>query len=181
MTIWRSLATLAALAACTAASLAAAGTASAYAQVLHASSSQQVTGTFFNICDLSGGLDSPTFTASGRFQQQLTLVQISDTHYALTAHETTQLVGSYPDGRNVVVHSTFNIFETVNLDPIALQNGEIVLDSALIASSTQHETIQVAGQNGAPDENFDATIHATFTPDLRLTSMVVDYRGGCSA
>jgi hypothetical protein len=181
MTLRRFLAIAAALAVCVVASFAAAGTASAQALVLHDSSRQNITGTFFNICDLSGGPDSPTFTASGRFQQQVTAVQISDLHFALTAHETTQLVGTYPDGRHVVVHMSFNVFETVNLDPISLQTGDIVLDSALVATSTEHETIQVAGQSGAPDQNYDATIHATFTPDLRLTSMVVDYRGGCSS
>jgi hypothetical protein len=178
MTLRRFFATAAALGACAAATLTAAGTASA-ATVLHASNVQNVSGSFYNICDLSQGPDSPMFTASGRFQQQLTLVQISDLHFVLTAHEMLQMTGSYPDGRNVTVHTSFNVSETVNVDPSTFETGEVVLASALVATSTQHEVINVQGKGGAPDQNYSATIHATITPDLRISSLVVEYRGGC--
>jgi hypothetical protein len=159
--------------------LVAAGSASADAQVLHESVHQQVTGTFFNICDLSQGPDSPTFTASGFADQQLTLVQRSDLQYVLSIHEVTQLVGSYPDGRRVVAHSDSSISEIVDVDPSSLQTGQLVLDSALVATTTQHDMIHVAGTGGAPDENMDGVSHLTYTPDLRLASLVVDFRGGC--
>jgi hypothetical protein len=179
MSLRRFFATAAVIGACAAASLGAAGTASAEAYVFHGSNVEDVSGSFYNICDLEQGPDSPMFTASGRFQQQLTLVQVSELHFVLSAHETLQMTGAYPDGRAVTVHTSFNVSETVNLDAISLETGDPILDSALVISSTQHEVINVAGKSGAPDQNYDATIHATFTPDLRLASLVVEYRGGC--
>jgi hypothetical protein len=176
----RRLVTALGLAAMLAAScLALAGTASAEAYVLHASDRQAFTGSFYNICDLSQEAASPMFTASGFFQQQLTLVQVSGLHFVIGMHSVTQLNGQYPDGRNVVFNSTMNISETVNVDPSSLETGVLVLSSAIVVTSTQHDALHVQGTGGAPDESYDAITHATFTPDLKLTSFVVEFRGGC--
>ena len=161
------------------ASLAFAGAASAEGYVFHGSIREPFVGSFYNICDLAEGPDSPMFTASGFFQQQLTLVQVADFHFVLSAHEVTGLNGTYPDGRRVTFNSTFNIEELVNVDPSSFETGNLVLDSALVATSTQHGVLNVQGTGGAPDENYDAVSHATFTPDLRPVSLRVDYRGGC--
>jgi hypothetical protein len=179
MSLRRFFATVVTLGACAVASLAAAGTASAEAYVLHASNVQTISGSFYNICELSQGPDSPMFTATGRWQQQVTLVQISELHFAVTMHTTSNLVGSYPDGRNVVAHTTENISEVLNVDPSSLETGDVKLASALVVTSVEHEVINVQGKGGAPDRNYDATVHATFTPDLRVASLVVEYRGGC--
>ena len=147
--------------------------------MLHASDAQTITGSFYNICDLSQGPDSPMFTATGRWQQQVTLVQMAELHFVVTMHASSQFVGSYPDGRSVVAHTNENISEALNVDPSSLETGDVKLASALVITATEHDVIQVQGKGGAPDQNYDATIHATFTPDLRLTSLVVEYRGGC--
>jgi hypothetical protein len=104
---------------------------------------------------------------------------MAELHFVVTMHATSQLVGSYPDGRNVVAHTNENISEALNVDPSTLETGEVKLASALVITSTEHDVIQVQGKGGAPDQNYDATIHATFAPDLRVTSLVVEYRGGC--
>jgi len=179
MSLRRLFATAAALAVCAAASLAAAGTAAAEAYVLRGSYSEQVSGSFYNICDMSQGPDSPMFTASGRYQQSFSVVQVDELHFVVSAHAMLQMTGSYPDGRNVSVHNGFNISETINVDPDALANDELVLNSALVATSTQRELIQVAGRDGAPDQRYTGTVHLTFTPNLEIASIVVEYRGGC--
>jgi len=175
----RLIAVLGLAAASAAAVLVLAGTASAEAYVFHGSDREPFSGTFFNICDLAQGPDSPTFTASGFSQQQLTLVQVSGLHFVMTAHEVVELNGTYPDGRHVAFNSTFNLSEAVNVDPSSLETGNLVLDSALVATSTQHGVLNVQGNGDTPDEHYDAVSHVTFTPDLRLASLTVEYRSGC--
>lgn len=168
------------LGAAAAALLAFSGTASAEGYVFHANYRQDVTGQIYNICDLSQGPDSPRFTiANGSFQQQATIVQVADLHFNVSMHSVTQITGAYPDGTHVTANSTFNVSEHVNVDPSSLETGILVLDSALTVTSTEHDMINVQGRNGAPDKHYDGTIHLTYTPDLQLASVVVEYRGGC--
>src|SRR5438132_11840400 len=94
-------------------------------------------------------------------------------------HSVTQITGPYPDGTRVTANSTFNFSGHVNVDPRSLVTGTLVLDSALTVTSTEHDMINVQGQNGAPDKRYDGVIHLTYTPDLQLASVVVEYRGGC--
>ena len=153
--------------------------ASAEAWVLHANIREPFTGTFYNLCDLADGPDSPTFTGSGSYQQQATVALMSDLHVAVSIHFVTQVTGRYPDGRRVVFNSTFNANATANIDPISFETGEATLASALTATSTQHEILNVQGKDGTPDVNVGALVHYTFAPDFRLTSMRVEYRYGC--
>jgi hypothetical protein len=176
----RRLSIVGTVAAAAAAVLAASGSASAEGWVFHANYRQEVTGEIYNICDLSQGPDSPRFTiANGSFQQQATIVQVADLHFNVSMHSVTQLIGAYPDGTHVTVNSTFNATEHVNVDPSSLETGILVLDSALTATYTEHDMINVQGQNGAPDKHYDGVIHLTYTPNLQLASVVVEYRGGC--
>jgi hypothetical protein len=180
MSLRRLITVLGLLAASAALALAAAGTASAEAYVFHGSDREPFVGSFYNICDLAEGPDSPMFTASGFSQQQLTLVQVSELHFILTAHEVVELNGTYPDGRHVVFNSTFDVTELVNLDPSSLETGIPVLASALVVTSTQHGILNVQGNGSTPDEKDVGIAHATFTPDLKLVSLVVSYQSGCS-
>ena len=68
---------------------------------------------------------------------------------------------------------------TVDVDPDAMQNGELVLKSALTATAVAHDGIHVQGNNAVGDQNYDTVSHLTYTPDLRLASLVTDFRGGC--
>jgi hypothetical protein len=119
------------------------------------------------------------FTASGFAEQQATIVLVDEFHAVLSLHEVTHLDGTYPDGRNVVFHSIFDESGMVNVDPVSLETGELVLASALTVTAVQHGVINVQGKDGAPDQNYDAVSHLTYTPDLHLASLVVEYRGGC--
>jgi hypothetical protein len=162
------------------AALIAAGGASAEARVFNSHVKQDVSGAFFNICDLSQGPDSPMWTGSGTFTEDVHLTQVNDLHYHLMLHSVTQITGTYPDGRHVVFHSVFDSSSEVNLDPSSLVTGDLVLASALTSTSTTHDGIHVQGNGVYPDENADTVNHLTFTPDLKLASLVVDVRGGCS-
>jgi len=180
MSARRLISALALLAVSTGVVLALSGTASAEAWVFHGNYRQEITGQIYNICDLSQGPDSPRYTiANGSFQQQATIVQVADLHFNISMHSVTQITGTYPDGTHVTATSTFNASEHVNVDPSSLVTGILVLDSALTVTSTEHDMINVQGQNGAPDEHYDGVIHLTYTPDLQLASVVVEYRGGC--
>ncbi len=180
MSLRRLITTLGLLAAFAAGVLALSGTASAEAWVFHGNYRQDVTGQIYNICDLSQGPDSPRFTiANGSFQEQATIVQVADLHFNISMHSVTQITGTYPDGTHITANSTFNASEHVNVDPSSLVTGILVLDSALTVTSTEHDMINVQGQNSAPDKHYDGVIHLTYTPDLQLASVVVEYRGGC--
>jgi len=172
--IARSVAVLAA------AALIGAGSASAEAGVLNSHFKQDVSGTFYNICDLSGGVDSPQWTGSGTFTEDVHLTQVSDLHYHLELHSVTQITGTYPDGRQVVFQAVFNESGEVDIDPITLVTGELTLKSALVVTSVTHDGIHVQGNNVVGDEDADTVSHLTYTPDLRLASLVVEVRGGCS-
>jgi hypothetical protein len=175
----RLIAVLGILAASAAAALTLAAGASAEAGVEHLSFRDPFVGSFYNICDMEQGPDSPMFTASGFAQQQATLVLVDDLHVHVTMQSVTHLNGTYPDGRHVTFNSTFLESATVNVDPISLETGELVLASALTATAVQHGVINVQGKDGAPDQNYDAVSHLTYTPDLRLASLKVEFRGGC--
>jgi hypothetical protein len=175
----RLIAVLGILVASAVAALTLAAGASAEAGVEHLSFRDPFVGSFYNICDLEQGPDSPMFTASGFAEQQLTLVLVDDLHVHVTMQSVTHLNGTYPDGRHVVFNATFLQSATVDVDPISLETGELVLASALTATVVQHGVINVQGKDGAPDENYDAVSHLTYTPDLRLASLKVEFRGGC--
>ena len=164
--------------------LALSGTASAEGYVWHGSDREDITTIVtqvYNVCDLSLGVDSPRFTiTNGSFQEQATIVQVSGYHVVVSMHGVTQLTGVYPDGTHVTANDTFDVNETANVDPSSFDTGVLKLNSALVATSTQHETLQVQGNGTYPDRNYDVTLHLTFTPDLKLASLVIEYRGGCS-
>jgi hypothetical protein len=175
----RRLVCAAAVLAAAATALIGAGSASAEALVFNSHVKQDVSGTFYNICDLSQGTASPQWTGSGFFTQDLHLTQVSDLHYHLDMHSVTDITGSYPDGRHVVFHAVFNYSGEVNVDPISLVTGDLVLASALVVTGTTHDGIHVQGNNVVGDENADTLTHLTYTPDLKLASVVVEFRGGC--
>jgi hypothetical protein len=179
----RLLTALAVAAAAALSLLALSGTASADAVVFNAvqrGDMTQLVTQVYNDCDLSQGIDSPKFTiTNGSYQEQATVVQVNDGHYVVTLHGVTQFQGIYPDGTHVAVNSTFNASETVNVDVAALEQGQLVLDSALVVTVTMHDGIHVQGQNYPGGKYEDANLHLTYTPDLKLASIVVDYRDGC--
>jgi hypothetical protein len=169
----------AAMLAAAATALIGAGSASAEALVFNSHSKQDVSGTFYNICDMSQGVDSPMWTGSGTFTQDVHLTQVSDLHYHLVLRSVTEITGTYPDGRHVVFHAVFNESSEVNVDPISLVTGDLVLASALVVTAVTHDGIHVQGNNVVGDENADTLTHLTYTPDLKLASLVVEFRGGC--
>ena len=163
--------------------LALSGTASAESYVWHGNQRQDITTVvtqIYNTCDLSQGVDSPKFTiTNGSFQEQATVVQISDYHVLVSMHGVTQLTGIYPDGTHVAVNDTFNLTETANIDPSSFETGDLKLASALVTTSTEHDGLHVQGTGNYPDQNYDVTLHLTYAPDLSLASLVIEYRGGC--
>ena len=159
------------------------GPASAEAYVSHANYRDSMTNVvteIYNSCDLSQGVDSPKLTITGgSYMQQATITYISDLHVMVTMHGVTEFQGVYPDGTHVTGNSTINVTETANVDPSSLATGELKLTSALTTTFVVHDAIHVAGTS-IPDGTFQATVaHATFTPDLKLVSLVYEDHSGC--